>query len=65
MSQFVCPVCGENFPYVFWDEGSGYWANCETGDIVIVLDAVLYAVISTGEPYAMNELQPIHGHSDK
>ena len=60
--QFVCPVCGENIPFVWFDPESGYWCNTDTGDVCIIFQGCLWSIASGGNIFEENELEKVHGH---
>lgn len=60
--QFVCPVCGENLPYVYFDPEASYWCDTDTGDLVIILNGCLWAVRPGESMFSENNLEKLHGH---
>lgn len=58
----MCPVCGENIPFVFFDIESGYWCNTETGDVCIIFQGSLWSVSPGETMFTENKLEKVHGH---
>lgn len=60
--QFVCPVCSENIPFVFFDPEACYWVDTDTGDLCIIIGGVLWAVRPAENMFGENRLDRLHGH---
>ena len=60
--QFVCPVCGENLPYVFFDPEACYWCDADSGDLCVILTGALWAVRPGETMFSENKLERLHGH---